>query len=148
MPSVKTIDNGMTLDPAARLAVSDHAPAEWLPLITLSMRGQQWATPLGIAETPVCARVDAGRWIAECDGCGTASWVTPTDPRLWCTECENARLMGRWVPVLFPPDREEGERILSVRLPKDQFWFPDRETTIDLMGENVGQLNLPPFEGY
>ncbi len=149
MPPVKTVEQGMTLDPSQRLGLSACPPAEWLPRTILASQGRTWGTPLGTSDRTVAARVDAGRWIAECV-CGHPSWVTPSDPRLWCTECENAAVSGRWLSVAFPDEatRLEAERVLSVRIPKDQFWFPDRETVADLMSENVGKLDLSPFEGW
>lgn len=151
MPPVATVDEGMPRigQHAAQLALVP--PAAWLPLIELTDRGRRWVEPVGIADAPVArARVDAGRWIAECPLCNVPSWVTWRDPRLWCVTCENTAVAGRWVHVEFPADevREECERVLRVRPPHHQFWTPGVEDVIALMGENVGTLDLPPYEGY
>jgi hypothetical protein len=139
----------MVIGPLERVGVSSHPPAEWLPRLDAHQRGRQWVPPLGIADTPVRAVVNHGRWIVSCPGCSSASWVTPTDPRFWCGGCENVRVNGRWLPVTFPPKlvREEAERILECRVPADQNWNPETEDAVKLMGENV-TLNLEPYAGW
>lgn len=47
---------------------------------------------------PVAARVDFGRWIADCE-CGGAEYVEPTDRVFFCQSCGTH---GR--PVIFPDD--------------------------------------------
>jgi len=150
VPAVKTVDDGMTLHPTDRASVALYAPAEWLPRLKAEERGRHFMYPIGTADQSVWARVDAGRWIVDCPGCPSSQWVTWTDPRFYCTECENCKVMGRWIAVEFPDVhlRQEAERVLMVRPPSEQFWFPERESTIHLMGENVGTLNLAPFEGF
>lgn len=150
MPPVRVVDDGMVLEPAERVGLSQNPPAEWLPRMNAARTGRPWATPLGVADTPVRARVDAGRWIVDCPHCPNAAWVTWRDPRFWCTQCENVRVSGRWLPVQFPSDvvREEAERVLAVRTHAEQFWFPERESAVDLMAENLSVLSLPPFENY
>src|SRR3546814_17794304 len=53
---------------------------------------------------PLYARIDAGRWIAECP-CGSAHVVSPTDPHMLCTVC-----LDSWHPLIFPADPEAAER--------------------------------------
>jgi len=47
------------------------------------------------------ARIDDGRWLAECDNCG-AAWIVSVldpDPRFGCIECKRD-----WVPLIVPAD--------------------------------------------
>jgi len=63
----------------------------------------------------VFARVDFGRWVADCE-CGGASYVEPRDPVFFCTSCGNVALGGIWRRVIFPDNREEIEAELLMRL--------------------------------
>ncbi len=60
--------------------------------------------PLTIAEgegAEVIARIDNGRWIADCE-CNGAEYVDPDEPVFWCFSCNN-RHHGLLRPVKFPP---------------------------------------------
>lgn len=59
----------------------------------------------GLAKKSVLARVDFGRWIADCE-CGGAGYVDPSDPVFLCTACGNLSSGGKFRPVIFPPDRQ------------------------------------------
>lgn len=67
------------------------------------------------------ARIDAGRWLAECPTCSSAQVVTPTDPRMTC-----CRDFTGWTTLLMPADPDAVEAPL-VDLPvTGQFWWnPD-----------------------
>lgn len=47
----------------------------------------------------VYARIDDGRWLAECANCGSAWVVSPVDPRFGCAMCRRD-----WVPLILPAD--------------------------------------------
>ncbi|MGA2504191.1 MAG: hypothetical protein ABSG01_08895 [Anaerolineales bacterium] len=66
--------------------------------------GCQWTG--AVAGTPVEACVDAGRWLAKCDGCGGMEYVTPSDPIFFCHSCGNLANKRAARPVIFPPDEE------------------------------------------
>jgi hypothetical protein len=110
--------------------------------------GQTFNPPIRMFDgLEVAAKVDAGRWIACCPFCGVHSWVSPTDPRLLCSRCNNGAVGSDWVHVIFPPNRLELERVLAVREEQHQFWSPPM-TAVELMGENVTRFELAPFEGW
>lgn len=68
------------------------------------------------------ARINHNRWVADCP-CGSAQVVTPTDPRLACTECGYG-----WVKVVFPQDPAAAEAEIANELPHERnWWHPDDE---------------------
>jgi hypothetical protein len=56
------------------------------------------------AGNPVYARIDYGRWIADCE-CGGAEMVDPNEPIFFCLSCGNKVTSGRARKVEFPKDR-------------------------------------------
>ena len=52
----------------------------------------------------VHARIDAGRWIADCPICSRSNYVDPTEPVFYCFGCGNQG-SGTFVPVIFPDDK-------------------------------------------
>jgi hypothetical protein len=66
------------------------------------------------AGTPVMARIDYGRWIADCE-CGGAEAVDPSTPIFFCVSCGNIRTSGRARPVIFPPDLKAVEAEIMKR---------------------------------
>lgn len=62
----------------------------------------------------VFARVDFGRWIADCE-CGSANYVEPSDPVYFCATCGNAASGGKLRGVTFPENRLDIERELLER---------------------------------
>jgi hypothetical protein len=62
----------------------------------------------------VQARVDHGRWGANCE-CGGAEYVDPDDPVFYCFSCGNASANGKLRPVQFPSNKEDIELILLER---------------------------------
>lgn len=58
----------------------------------------------------VVARVDHGRWIADCPDCNGAEYVDPDEPVFFCFGCLNTQYQGQLRPVRFPPP-EIRERI-------------------------------------
>ena len=86
------------------------------------------------------AHISYGRWVADCPtpGCHAASYVSPDDPRIWCTLCENRAAGGKWATVIFPTKatRLRVEELLSRRaLAEHRTWYP-YETIADLQREN------------
>jgi hypothetical protein len=66
-------------------------------------------------EDPVEARIDHGRWIADCDQCGGAEYVDPDNPLFYCFSCRNKAHKGAARPVIFPVNREEIDAALLER---------------------------------
>lgn len=84
------------------------------------------------------ARVDAGRWIAECPDCHDAQyvWTAEAHPLFLCVTCFNATVGRRWRPVLIPSERAAIEAALEPRpMPHNRNWTPG-ETVADLRAEN------------
>lgn len=79
------------------------------------------------ADSPVYARIYRGHWIADCDVCGGAMFVDPSDPVFFCLECFNRRENGRVRPVIFPDDRQEIERAILERPVNDYAGVTDSE---------------------
>lgn len=64
-------------------------------------------------DVTVTARVDFGRWIADCK-CGAAQYVEPGEP-FYCAECGTAWNDGLGCQVIFPDTKEEIEQELMER---------------------------------
>lgn len=82
-----------------------------------------WRIPAPTQSVPndpgLYARIDDGRWIAECTACASAWMVSPVDPRFGCPMCRRD-----WVPLVLPDDiaAAEAEALALTR----RFWFhPD-----------------------
>ena len=67
-------------------------------------------------DAAVYARIDFGRWLADCE-CGGAEYVDPEDdtPLFFCFSCGNEDHKGHARPVIFP-DSDEREQIESALL--------------------------------
>lgn len=92
---------------------------------------------------PAVARVDHGRWIADCQatGCAAANYLLPGLPYL-CGECFNWEIDHRWRPVVWPNRKTDVEGLLLERPnpkpwqdPAKRNWHPP-ETVEDLQAEN------------
>lgn len=73
---------------------------------------------LEIGETEVTARIDHGRWIADCE-CNGAEYVDPDEPIFFCLSCMNAANGGKLRPVKFPPVKIRAK--IEARLSADNF---------------------------
>lgn len=62
---------------------------------------------------PVKARVDCGRWLADCE-CGGASYVD-IGGNFFCTSCQNKEHGGKLRRVVFPNNHKEIEAELLLR---------------------------------
>lgn len=103
----------------------------------MAARKHRVATPTETSKKDsVAARVNWGRWVANCNWCPSAQIVSPADPQFFCPECANGGL-GKWVPIRFPTEADQTKisEILSVRPVENRNWEP-HESTKDLRGEN------------
>lgn len=125
-------------DTGAGLAPAERILALWAPYAT------QGAKPKGVDRTRVAhARIDYGRWIADCPyGCGGAQVPPWTDRRFFCINCANGGT-GKWCPLEWPDaaDVETAETLMQYRPPRGHFFDPRIETVSDLAVENT-------FQGY
>lgn len=65
---------------------------------------------------PVKARIDYGRWLADCE-CGGAEYVDPEESIFFCNSCGNVMFNGEFRPVIFPDEttRAAIEKVLLAR---------------------------------
>lgn len=85
---------------------------------------------------PVLARVDWGRWIADCPDCNGAEMVWIEGPLvLMCQSCWNRAINGLWRRVQLPSDRAAIEAALEPRAEPYRNWRPG-ETAEMLLAEN------------
>jgi hypothetical protein len=84
---------------------------EWI-LKTSMRHGKPWNKKTG--GKPVEARLDFGRWLADCE-CGGAEYVSHTEPVFYCMSCGNAQYGGAARPVVFPKNREQIEVLVLER---------------------------------
>lgn len=61
------------------------------------------------------ARIDWGRWLADCPYCNGAEYVDPDEPFLFCLSCGMQKNSGAALPVEFPPNRGEIEALVLAR---------------------------------
>lgn len=80
---------------------------------------------------PVKARVDFGRWLADCE-CGGAEYVYPGDPIFFCFSCGNKKQKGAARPVEFPD---------SITLSEIEFELLDRPI-IETIGMSPSTIAL------
>jgi len=74
----------------------------------------------------VRARIDQGRWIADCE-CGGASFVDPDFQSFMCFSCGNRENGGRARPVEFPADRAAIEAVILARPVNDMAGLTDTD---------------------
>jgi hypothetical protein len=68
------------------------------------------------------ARVDYGRWVADCPFCAGAEYADPDYPVLFCMQCGMEDNGGKAVEVIFPTNWRDVELQMS-ELPREkQFW--------------------------
>lgn len=104
--------------------------------------------PITNVQGQVLARINEGRWIAECPaGCGGALIVTQNPALFICPDCGSPENGNNWYAVSFPAEKTAIERVLLARPARrpDQAhtrnWVPG-ETAADLKRENR-QRGLP-----
>jgi len=88
---------------------------------------------------PISARINHGRWIADCPFCPGAELVDPDTPEFMCWSCANAKNGGRFVRVDVPNahQRDEIEGLLDGRPQENQNWDPRTEDAAFLRAENL-----------
>ena len=83
------------------------------------------------------ARVDHGRWLADCPFCTGAEMVSKQDHRFFCHSCLNAEVNGDWIGVQFPSNVAAIEEVLLERANStNRHWYP-HESVEDLRKENA-----------
>ena len=70
-----------------------------------SMAFKMHVNPKQGTAPPVYARIDHGRWLADCE-CGGCEYVEEGQPFL-CFSCGNSRDSSRFRPVIFPKPAEK-----------------------------------------
>ena len=92
------------------------------------------------AGTRAVARVDHGRWIADCPfGCGGAELVSFDRPLFFCCECRNATVGHDFVAVLVPAEGKRGDieaALVARPSSTNRHWHP-LETVAQLRAENA-----------
>ena len=95
----------------------------------------------GVAlDVTVAARVNAGRWIADCPtpDCHGAEYVDPGALMFFCCECRNAPTAHQPIRVAMPADRLRGQiekALLERPVPATRNWRTG-ETVAQLRAEN------------
>ena len=100
--------------------------------------GVDLPTKIEMTDTPILqAIVNAGRWVVQCPYCAGAEYARE-DKIFMCQSCWNGT-DRKWLPVVFPPDRQEIEAILIKRMnPGNRNWRPG-ETIDFLKAENMAK---------
>ena len=89
---------------------------------------------------PIEARINHGRWIADCPYCSGAELADPSNKKFFCLHCFMEENGNRPTVARFPPkpQRLEIERVLLLRpLVINRNWFP---------GETIGELKQENLE--
>ena len=87
---------------------------------------------------PLAARVNHGRWIADCDRCEGAELLIEPGWIL-CVSCVVTGESPTWRRVILPSKRKDIETILMDRPLHNRNWEP-RESPADLQAENDRML--------
>lgn len=84
-----------------------------------------------VSNDPVYARIDYGRWLADCE-CGGAGYVDPANTNIFfCLVCGNHKHHGDFRPVIFPPDREAIELEVLKRPVEEQGLLPHTDAALN-----------------
>jgi hypothetical protein len=102
-------------------------------------RGKLSKRPTQLTDTALAyARVEHGRWVAECPFCSKQTFAALPDPRFFCTECLNVEAGGEFVRLVVPTrdTRDQIELLLAV-VPVESCrnWLPGE--TIAELGQQV-----------
>jgi hypothetical protein len=107
-------------DAAQALGYKSMTTSQWLAAYAHILYGSKLVKFDCSGETmkkySVHARIDAGRWLADCPICSRSNYVDPNEPIFYCFGCGNQG-SGMFVPVIFPPqkEREQIEKLLISR---------------------------------
>ncbi|SDN17687.1 hypothetical protein [Streptomyces wuyuanensis] len=101
-------------------------PAERVIAYLENMEKRGLPRPDGVdPDALLIARVDAGRWVAQCPVCLSAQVVSPADPRFWCVGCQP----GVWTTLRFPDDVAAVEGLVAGEpLKARRFWWASDDT--------------------
>lgn len=83
------------------------------------------------------AHISHDRWVVDCPDCGGADVVFMAEPLMWCHECGNRKVGGKWRRVSLPSNAKQIEAILSLRPRVDQRNWRAEEMIEDLIAQNV-----------
>ena len=108
----------------------------WHTTIVTSRGGTPWDSP-----EPTRARVNHGRWLADCFWCKGGILTRPEWGVAYCGECGARYRKGQ---VVFPTNHAAISRALSRRVRRDQQNWDDRQTVEDLEAENRKQEVITP----
>lgn len=102
------------------------------------------ALPQGIAAGPsVSARIEQGRWIADCPtlDCSGAEFVSFDSPVFFCCECRNAAFGNKTLPMDAPSGKTKTdiEAVLLARADRVNRNWLSGETLAHLKAENRAQ---------
>lgn len=100
----------------------------WQTSIVTQRGGDPWDSQM-----PTKAHVNHGRWVADCFWCGTGMLTRPQWGVAYCGEC-GARYHRNY--VVYPTDYEAIEKLLMLRVRRDQQNWDDRQTVDELEKEN------------
>lgn len=75
---------------------------------------RKWTMTKKTSDVLIHARVDFGRWVADCP-CGACAYVEPSEPVYFCWGCQNVDVNGDYKTVIFPDNRAEIENELLLR---------------------------------
>lgn len=89
----------------------------------------------------LAARIEHGRWLADCPTCGGALIVDSKIPLFICHECGSPENLGKWYMLAFPKNKAKIEAALLKRpghrmKAPTRHWFP-HETLKQLEAENA-----------
>ncbi len=87
------------------------------------------------AKGEVEARLEHGRWIADCPFCNGAEVVSRQAREFFCLSCGMTANGGQPMRVRFPRERAEIERVLQARQARNQHWRPG-DTVAELRALN------------
>jgi len=73
-----------------------------------------------IKGSAVKARIDWGRWLADCPLCGGAEYIDPDDPFIFCLSCGMVDNDGAALPVEMPAEISDIEALVLERPVADQ----------------------------
>jgi len=79
-----------------------------------------------VCKQPVIARIDHGRWIADCE-CKGAEYVDPDEPIFFCLSCLNAAHQGVLRPVVFPNEKKREKIIKNLSAENYYSWNESEE---------------------
>jgi hypothetical protein len=122
--------------PEAEMAFKMAPVSIWAWVAWLCLReGKPAPQRIWVCVGTVWARINHGRWIADCPHCSGALVVSRTDPYFWCPACRMAQ--SGWQAVKFPGEADEIEAVLMKRPDKrTRNWYPG-ETVEALERENA-----------